>query len=134
MTEATKICKTCGQTKTVSAFWRANNTKDGLENSCKDCRNFKTPPELMKKHATQVPKVVAEHIIMPWEIVPPNPYHVYLPKTVARVQDKRLSCRCISCQALIAPEVGNPTQNGVYHLKCPACKKSLIAIPVMAVA
>jgi hypothetical protein len=37
----TKKCKVCGQTLRNDAFYRANNSRDGLDTHCKACRDTK---------------------------------------------------------------------------------------------
>ena len=40
ITEGTKLCHICGDTKDVSSFYADKRDKDGLRASCKNCKNF----------------------------------------------------------------------------------------------
>ena len=41
-----KRCKTCGNTKLISEFYRASGNRDGFENSCRGCKAVATAKRL----------------------------------------------------------------------------------------
>lgn len=45
----TKVCKCCGEEKSLSEFYKNENYKDGHLNYCKRCQNEKTRQNVLKK-------------------------------------------------------------------------------------
>ena len=50
-----KTCKTCGKTLEISKFSTSENTEDGFENNCKDCKRLITTANYLNEVIEFIP-------------------------------------------------------------------------------